>query len=70
MGRGTPIRNQLGFVEAYLAEYDAVLRQHGAQNAVYFILQQSLVLAGRMGYNPSNRFAHNFLRDVRTGRQA
>jgi hypothetical protein len=36
MGMGTPTRNQLGFVEAYLDEYDAVLRQHGAQNAVYF----------------------------------
>jgi hypothetical protein len=34
MGMGTPTRNQLGFVEAYLDEYDAVLRQHGAQNAV------------------------------------
>jgi hypothetical protein len=25
-----------GFVEAYLDGYDAVLRQHGTQNAVYF----------------------------------
>jgi hypothetical protein len=36
MGMGTPTRNQLGFVEAYLDEYDAVLRQRGAAKSRLF----------------------------------